>query len=105
VAVTAAKVAVTVAAELTVHVLAPEQLPLQPLKTIRPLGRVGVRTTEVPASKPALHVAPDAQAIPAGELVTLPGPLTVTVTLNVATNVAVTTGLVRLDGLLRRGAD
>jgi hypothetical protein len=99
VAVIPVKVAVTVAAELTVHVLVPVQLPLQPLKTTRTLLRFAVRTTEVPTRKLALHVAPEAQSMPAGELWTLPGPLTVTVTLKVPTNVAVRTGP------LRRGAD
>jgi hypothetical protein len=92
------KLAVTVAAELTVQVLVPLHEPLQPLKRVRTPLLVAVSTTEVPTRKLALHVAPDAQLIPAGVLVTLPEPLTVTVTLKVVTNVAERTGE------LRRGA-
>ena len=93
------KLAVTVAAELTVHVLVPVHEPLQPLKMLRKLPLlVAVSTTDVPITKFALHVVPAAQLIPAGALVTLPEPLTVTVTLKVVASVAVRTGE------LRRGA-
>jgi hypothetical protein len=92
------KLAVTVAAELTVQVLVPVHEPLQPLKKLMTPVRVAVSTTDVPSTKFALHVAPDAQLIPAGALVTLPEPLTVTVTLKLVTSVAVRTGE------LRRGA-
>jgi hypothetical protein len=92
------KLAVTVAAELTVQVLVPVQEPLQPLKRLRTPLLVAVSTTELPTTKLALHVAPDAQLIPAGALVTPPEPLTVTVTLKLVMGVAVSTGE------LRRGA-
>jgi len=105
VAVIPAKVAVTFAAPPTVHVFVPVQPPPQPLKDTRALLRVAVRTTEVPFTKLPVHVEPEPQLMPAGELVTLPGPVPVTVTLKLVTNVAVRTGLVRLDGLVSREAD
>jgi hypothetical protein len=92
------KLAVTVAVELTVQVLVPLHEPLQPLKTLMTPLLVAVSATDVPVTKLALHVAPDAQLMPAGVLVTLPEPLTVTVTLKVARSVAERTGE------LRRGA-
>jgi hypothetical protein len=71
------KVALTVAAAVTVQAPVPEQPPLQPLKVLPEVG-VAVSATEVPFANDAEHVAP--QLIPAGELVTVPGPLTDTPT-------------------------
>jgi hypothetical protein len=60
----------------TVQPPVPLQAPPQPAK-LQPDEGVAVKLTEVPATKSALHVVP--QEIPAGELVTLPLPMAVTV--------------------------
>src|SRR5207249_2477336 len=69
-----AKVAVTARAALIVRmqvVLAPVQLPVQPVK-IDPAAGAAVSVTTVPVVNEAEHVAP--QEIPAGLLVTVPLP-------------------------------
>ena len=58
---------------LTVHPLLPEHAPLHALSVPPP----GVSVTEVAAGKLAVHVAAE-QVMPAGLLVTVPVPLTVT---------------------------
>jgi hypothetical protein len=71
------KVAVTVAAAVTLQGPVLVQLPLQPLNVLPEVG-VAVSATVVPFANDAEHVAP--QLIPAGELVTVPGPVTDTPT-------------------------
>jgi hypothetical protein len=72
------KVAVTAVAELTVQTAVFVQPPpLQPLNVLPEVG-VAVRLTEVPRANDAVQVEP--QLMPAGELVTVPGPVTVTPT-------------------------
>jgi hypothetical protein len=61
---------------VTVQPWAPLQAPPQPVK-LQPAAGVAVRLTCVPSAKLALHVVP--QLIPAGELVTVPLPISVTV--------------------------
>ena len=63
----------------------PPQAPLQPLN-FQPLTGVAVRVTCVPGAKFALHIDP--QLIPAGELVTVPLPVTLTDSATSCTNVA-----------------
>ena len=67
----ALKLAVTDAAAfiVTVQVLVPLHAPLQPVK---PVAGTAVRVTAVPPVKEAEQVAP--HEMPAGELVTVPGP-------------------------------
>jgi hypothetical protein len=67
-------VAVTAAAAVTVQAPVPEQPPLHPLNVLPEVG-VAVRATGVPLANEAVHAEP--QLIPAGALVTVPGPLTV----------------------------
>lgn len=82
-------VALLVAFIVRVHVVAvPEQAPDQPVKAY-PLDGAAVRTTPVPYENAVEHVP--GQEIPAGELVTVPLPLTPTVSVSgIAVNVAVT---------------
>jgi len=61
---------------VTVQPPAPLQAPPQPAK-LQPAAGAGVRLTCVPSAKLALHVVP--QLIPAGELVTVPLPVSLTV--------------------------
>ena len=57
---------------VTVQVPVPEQPPpLQPVN-VEPAAGVAVSVTAVPLANAAAHVAP--QAMPAGALVTVPGP-------------------------------
>ena len=66
---------------VTTHVPVPEQPPpLQPPKG-KPASGTAVRVTTVPLLKAKEQVAP--QAIPTGELVTVPVPLPVLVTVKV----------------------
>jgi hypothetical protein len=65
----------------------PLQAPLQPAKP-QPSAGVAVSVTCVAGAKFALHV--DGQLIPAGELVTVPLPVTLTDNATFCTNVAVT---------------
>src|SRR5205823_174329 len=85
-----AKLADTLMSEfiVTVHVApVPPHAPPQPPK-LWPLAGVAVRLTCVPPAKLALHVA--GQLMPAGELVTVPLPLSLTVIVAVlGTKVAV----------------
>ena len=64
---------------VTVQAPVPLQAPLQPAK-VEPLAAVGVSVTIVAWLKFALHVAP--QLIPAAELVTVPLPVPLRVTLS-----------------------
>src|SRR5213594_2100970 len=77
-----AKVAVTevAAVMVTAHVPAPVQPPLQPVK-VQPAAGTAVRVTQVPLVKGAAQVA--LQEIPAGALVTVPLPATLTVSVKV----------------------
>ena len=61
---------------VTVQPALPLQAPPQPVK-IQPLAGVAVKVTFVPLENPALHV--DGQLMPAGLLVTVPLPVTLTV--------------------------
>jgi hypothetical protein len=65
---------------LTLHVPVPVQSPLQPVNT-QPVAGCGVSVTLVPAANAAEQVVP--QLIPAGWLVTVPLPVTVTLSENV----------------------
>jgi hypothetical protein len=60
------------ASMVTLHTAVPVQAPLQPAK-VEPESGAAVRLTTVPLVKLAEHVVP--QAIPAGELVTVPVPV------------------------------
>jgi hypothetical protein len=74
------KVAVTEVAVLTVHVQVvevPEQAPLQPVK-VEPAAGVAVRLSSVPGATLSVQSVP--QEMPAGELVTVPEPEPVLVT-------------------------
>src|ERR1700692_535731 len=84
-----ANVAVTLCAAfiVTTQLPTPLQAPPQPLKP-QPFAGVAVSVTWVPEAQVALHV--DGQLIPAGELVTAPLPVTLTVNATFCTNVAVT---------------
>src|SRR5262245_15021462 len=75
------KVAVTDIAALivTVHVPVPVQAPLQPVK-VAPAAGVAVSVTAVPLPKAAEQVLP--QLMPAGALVTVPGPAPARVTVS-----------------------
>src|SRR4051812_35133020 len=85
------KLADTVAAPLRMQVPVPVHAPPQPLKELRMLLLAAVSTTVVPSRKLPVQVAPGAQLMPVGELVTVPAPVTVTVTLKLA-RIAVTIG-------------
>ncbi|PYN89532.1 MAG: hypothetical protein DMD87_05335 [Candidatus Rokuibacteriota bacterium] len=66
---------------VTAHVPAPVQPPpLQPVK-VQPAAGTAVRVTQVPLVKEAAQVA--LQEIPAGALVTVPLPATLTVSVKV----------------------
>jgi hypothetical protein len=84
-----ANVAVTLCAPfiVTTQLPAPLQAPPQPLKP-QPFASVAVSVTCVAEAKFALHV--DGQLIPAGELVTVPLPVTLSDNATFCTNVAVT---------------
>jgi phage tail protein X len=84
-----ANVAVTLCAPfiVTTQLPTPLQAPPQPLKP-QPFAGVAVSVTCVAEAKFALHV--DGQLIPAGELVTVPLPVTLTDNATFCTNVAVT---------------
>jgi hypothetical protein len=64
---------------MTEHGSVPEQAPDHPLNVVLAAG-VAVRTTVVPGLNDAEHVLP--QLIPGGELVTVPIPDPVSVTVN-----------------------
>jgi hypothetical protein len=70
---------------VTTQLPAPLHAPPQPLN-LQPLAGVGVRVTVVPALKLVLHV--EGQLTPAGELVTVPVPDTVTDNVKTRVNVA-----------------
>ena len=65
---------------VTLQAPVPLQAPLQPVK-VEPEAGVAVRLTTVPLAKFAEQVAP--QEIPAGELVTVPVPVPLSVTVRV----------------------
>jgi hypothetical protein len=80
---------------VTVQPPAPVQAPLQPLKSALVPG-VAVSVTRVPDAN-AVEQVPDEHDRPAGELVTLPGPVTATESVCVAPKVALTEVLVVTD--------
>ena len=84
-----ANVAVTLCAIfiVTTQLPTPLQAPPQPLKP-QPSAGVAVSVTCVAGAKFALHV--DGQLIPAGELVTVPLPVTLTANVNSCVKLAVT---------------
>jgi hypothetical protein len=83
------KVAVTLAAAFMVTTQLPPPLQAPPqLVNFQPRAGAGVSVTKVPLTKLALQVAP--QLMPAGELVTVPSPLSLTLSVKSCLNVAVT---------------